>query len=236
MSEVSCVVTPKVITFTSTNVLNTFTVFNPHLYPVKFTVLSNQPDFYQIKGSKGELTTQQSQSITVRVKKEKQNELFSSDVSGGTEGVLAHTFLVRAFSLEPIEEAEKAENPKRKAASVRSVIKLGNANMSTSLPPPRTQPMPISPVQSTTAMSPPKSILKTRDEQIEKNTIEDIDDERPTTWNGILHYAPVIFGGVIIFLLTKSQKIDYETAKLLWASFMVGLGAMFVQLKLVAHR
>jgi hypothetical protein len=178
----------------------------------------------------------------VRVKKEKQPELFSEEEDQQQQ--LQHTFLVKALAqdLEVIAD-EKTENPKKKSATVTSIIQKGKLStpitMSSSMPPPRTQSTPVA-AQSTNAI-PLKSILKSEKTKVDepkaqRSSIDDFDDERPTTWNGIFHYLPVIFGCVIIFLLSKSQKIDYETAKLLWASFMVGLGAMFVQLKMIAPR
>ncbi len=149
-----------------------------------------------------------------------------------TEEALTHTFLVKSSALETTGSETDTSEKKKQTSSVRSVIKLGaekpTITMSQSLPPASTS-FNHSPVPERT----PKSILRTKPKEKNNYDDDDDDDERPVTWDGILSYLPILFGAVMILFLTYSQNIDSDTSKVVWAAFLVGLGAMFVQLKIL---
>src|SRR5690606_21692455 len=39
---------------------------------------------------------------------------------------------------------------------------------------------------------------------------------------GIIHYLPVLFGAILVFMISRSENLDISVLKLIWAAFAIG--------------
>ncbi|KAL0489746.1 hypothetical protein AKO1_003938 [Acrasis kona] len=245
----SCTVNVRKITFTVDNISNSITLFNVHGFPVQFEIASNRPDYYRIKTSRGEISGHSSVSVKVRLSSEKATRIYSAQYANLTN-VKTHYIKVKFSSpncgtlstnitsniqFGGILNIQRPPIPAPDTVNTLPTAISSMTNLSASVP---TLPSDLNRALSplfTNVPKPLKSCLKTSLDK--KKDQEEVDDDIEVSqhWKGIIHYLPIVFGAIIVFLTTKIHKIDNETSKLLWASFMIGLGAMFVQLKLLSR-
>lgn len=109
----------------------------------------------------------------------------------------------------------KIENKEKNIYGTKKILSIVYPEASSTKETPKPSP-------DLTPKKPSELIEKSHDSLIDEERIGSEEKREALKQKGLIYYLPVLFGAILVFMISRSQNLDYNVWKLIWATFVIG--------------